>query len=335
MKKTGLAGELLFILLLSGCAQGPDTLATGTPEKIEQEEQAEEAEADQAEEAEAEEEQAGQNEAAEEDPTEEEEEATPADDSLQTVEGAFVETIDCGYLGEGHGPESDVLYRISTEEESYFAEVYYDLSRPLNLDELPGYNVNAADAYQELKAKYPLSEYDYLICYSEYCEGGHSHHADSLVVDGDTICFHYDEVRSPEDGFAPDVMDGEIDMAAVPKAFFEGKKFRNLWQTDSLYMGGEEDPIDEDYIAVFRSGGFEYTKETYVYETEKGYRYVHVESMTVSWGSPQWKHMIRSYGEVETREEVAERAKANGAYEYVMYPGDSAVYTVSEFLGAK
>ena len=95
----------------------------------------------------------------------------------------------------------------------------------------------------------------------------------------------------------------------------------------SVYAQAETD----DYIAVLRGGVGEKTSETYVYETDKGYKYINVTSTTVSWGSPQWNHEVKKTGTVSSKEEVVEIAKKHGADSCVTYPGSFDPYPIEDF----
>ncbi len=97
------------------------------------------------------------------------------------------------------------------------------------------------------------------------------------------------------------------------------------------YMNQAGGNVPDDYIAVLRGGVGEKTSETYVYETDKGYKYINVTSTTVSWGSPQWNHEVKKTGTVSSKEEVVEIAKKHGADSCVTYPGSFDPYPIEDF----
>ncbi len=97
------------------------------------------------------------------------------------------------------------------------------------------------------------------------------------------------------------------------------------------YMNQAGGNVPDDYIAVLRGGVGEKTSETYVYETDKGYKYINVTSTTVSWGSPQWNHAVEKIGTVSSKEEVVEIAKRHGADSCVTYPGSFDPYPIEDF----
>lgn len=158
----------------------------------------------------------------------------PADSGEQVVEGAYVYSFKCGYLSGNHVPEQYTMYLITNEEEIDYAETHLGMGVPENEEELYRFDRDLADEFQKMKEAYPISDYNYLLYYTEYSQGGHSHHADSVVYDGDRIYFHYDKQISPEGEVGTDVMDGDFDMAAIPKTFFEGKEFANTTRCGSV-----------------------------------------------------------------------------------------------------
>lgn len=95
----------------------------------------------------------------------------------------------------------------------------------------------------------------------------------------------------------------------------------------------DENGIPDGYYAIIHGGVGEMTHETYVYATDRGYRYVNVTSTTVSWGSPQWNHRVDKRGTADTREEIAKIAQKHGANGYVTYPYErNKTHTIEEFL---
>ena len=95
----------------------------------------------------------------------------------------------------------------------------------------------------------------------------------------------------------------------------------------------DRNTIDEKYFAVLHGGVGERTYETYVYKTDKGYKYVNVTSTTVSWGSPQWKHEVNKRGTASTREQIAEIAAKHGATGYCTYFKDyQNTHSIQEFI---
>ncbi len=99
------------------------------------------------------------------------------------------------------------------------------------------------------------------------------------------------------------------------------------------YMNQAGGDVPDGYIAVIRGGVGEKTSETYVYETDKGYKYINVTSTTVSWGSPQWDHEVEKTGTVSSKEEVVEIARKHGADSCVTYPGSFDPCPITDFTG--
>ena len=100
---------------------------------------------------------------------------------------------------------------------------------------------------------------------------------------------------------------------------------------DVAYLNEAGGVPEEGYMAVIHGGVGERTVETYVYETDKGYRYINVVSTTVSWGSPKWKHEVVKIGTAASKEELINQAKNHGADSFVTFPGDPDAHPVSEF----
>ena len=152
-----------------------------------------------------------------------------SDNTMNVVEGAYINSFASGYISQNEKPEPYNMYLITTEEEVEYAEDRLGMKAPEDEDELWAFSVNVAEAFQTMKDTYPISDYNYLLYYSEYSEGGHYHHSDSVIYDDEHINFHFDEVKSPKAGEpTPDMMDGNFDMAAIPKSFFDGKNFTNV-----------------------------------------------------------------------------------------------------------
>ncbi|MBR5421794.1 MAG: hypothetical protein IK115_11665 [Lachnospiraceae bacterium] len=89
---------------------------------------------------------------------------------------------------------------------------------------------------------------------------------------------------------------------------------------------------EDGYIAILHGGVGERTYETYVYEYFQGYKYINVESTTLSYGSTQWTHKVTRTGKLASRQEVLEQAEAHGAGSFVTFPEDTEAHPVEAFL---
>ena len=252
----------------------------------------------------------------------------------QIVEGAYVNSFSCGYLSGDLVPDQYTMYLVTNEEELAYAECYLGMQIPLNVDDFSGFNIGLAEEFQKMKEAYPISDYNYLLYYSEYSQGGHYHHSDSVVFNEDRIYFHYDEVRSPEGEVSTDVMEGDFDMAAVPKAFFEGKNFKNTKRYGILLTeeGTADNEVEEGWCAKFEYGNPDFVNETFVYFTEDGYKCVNAHNAYIL-GTSKWERWMDYYELVSTREEVLEAAKEHGSNGNVFYEGDDKMYEPEDFLG--
>ena len=93
--------------------------------------------------------------------------------------------------------------------------------------------------------------------------------------------------------------------------------------------------IEDGWIAVLSDGAGEVILETYVYETDGGYRYVNVTATTVSWGSAKWNRTIDGSGTAATRDEVVNAATEHGSAGFVRLPDDDTIYSTDDFISGK
>ncbi|MBR6094275.1 MAG: hypothetical protein IKP92_04530 [Lachnospiraceae bacterium] len=310
MKKRGIVFGLIMMLLMTGCTKNPVNIpantATGTSEIP------------------------NTNPSNSENPS-----SIFLEEGEQIAQGAVVFSHSCGYLGSDFVPDQYILYLISNEEELAYAEIYLGMAVPENVEEIIGFNNGLADAFQKMKEDYPITDYNYLLEYLEYSQGGHYHHADSVIYKEDKIYFHYDVVKEPEGEFGTDVMDGDLIMAAVPKTVFEGKKFVNVARYGiPLVADGEtiaaDNEVKEGYIAIFGNGNPDFVKETFVYKTEDGYKCLHSHSAYIL-GDAKWDRHIEFYRITPAKEGVIGAVQEFGSYDTVRYPGDEKYYKADDF----
>ncbi len=155
-----------------------------------------------------------------------------------------------------------------------------------------------------------------------------------LVIDEDMAEFVYYDRNSDREYKTANGGKGIGFYAAVPVDDIKSTRFDG-WEIPK--DGNEGDLIEEGYIAVFRSGMGPYdvgdeTHETYVYKTDKGYKYINTTSTKMDY--PFWiKHIITSSGEVSSKEEILEQAEQNSATNIVTLPGDDdTMYFVEKFM---
>lgn len=99
-----------------------------------------------------------------------------------------------------------------------------------------------------------------------------------------------------------------------------------------------ESGIINGWFCVFEDGAGEMMRQTYVYELSDGrYRFINVQSVTASWGSSKWKHVVKGTGTVDSREAIVEEAKKFQSCGFIMYAGDTVKkpHSVAEFLAKK
>lgn len=156
-------------------------------------------------------------------------------EEIFTDEDIYINSFNSDYLSQDKKPPDEMLF-IETDEQLSFAEDRYGLAVP---DDLPKsdewrYNRKAADAFQAMKASYPISDYSYAVCYDELNCGGYYLHADRLIRKGTLLYFGMDENSySPgEWDMVPQVMGGFCHMAAIPKNLFGNTVFENVVYPD-------------------------------------------------------------------------------------------------------
>lgn len=156
-------------------------------------------------------------------------------EEIFTDKDIYINSFNSDYLSQDKKPPDEMLF-IETDEQLSFAEDRYGLAVP---DDLPKsdewrYNRKVADAFQTMKASYPISDYSYAVCYNELNCGGYYLHADRLVRKGTLLYFGMDENSySPgEWDMVPQVMGGFCHMAAIPKNLFGNTVFENVIYPD-------------------------------------------------------------------------------------------------------
>ncbi|MBR6256415.1 MAG: hypothetical protein IKR23_03470 [Lachnospiraceae bacterium] len=100
---------------------------------------------------------------------------------------------------------------------------------------------------------------------------------------------------------------------------------------EMAYLNENGGQPGDGYVAVIHGGVGEKSYETYIYEKDKGYKYINVESTTVSWGAAQWNHEVTKIGLADTKEEVLGIAAKHGADSCVTFPGDNEAHPLSSF----
>ena len=93
----------------------------------------------------------------------------------------------------------------------------------------------------------------------------------------------------------------------------------------------------DECIAVFYGGGGEIHHITYIYKIDNGqsgysFNYVNITQTTKFWGSSEWNTKITEQGSIESKNDVFEVAKENGAYSFVKLPNSDKTYTIEEYM---
>lgn len=162
----------------------------------------------------------------------------------EVVKGTYIENINCGYLSVDPRPENGILYLVCDEEDIEMAETALGMKVPDNAEGQGSYVTSHIEAFQEMKSKYPIDEYNYLFSYSKYNCLGYDSHADEVIIrDGNQLLFHYDIDIAPGEGEAVcEAMDGEFKIAAIPKDIFITGSFYNVVRPSEMEI--EDDSKD-------------------------------------------------------------------------------------------
>lgn len=181
---------------------------------------------------------------------------------LFTDKDIYIYSFFCDYLSQDKKPPDGRILLIENDEQLAFAEDRYGLAVPEDLPKSDEwwYNKSVADAFQDIKANYPLDEYSYAVCYDETHSGGYYLHADKLVKIGGELYFGMDEESHTPPMYEeqPAVEGGFCHMAALPKGTFDGSEFTNVIFPDSNDF---EQDIDYRYGFVYDAGTAELYNE--------------------------------------------------------------------------
>lgn len=158
---------------------------------------------------------------------------------IYTTEDIYLKSFECGYISEYRKIRYATVI-IETKEQLDYAEEYYGLKNSDSAsDDHSDFVSPFASLFQEMKALYPLEEYNYVFSYDEVSSGGYYYHADKLEITEDAIRFLMDnESYAPKAGEDVScVMGGFAHMAAVPKEYMVGYTFGN-----AIYPGEKRPP---------------------------------------------------------------------------------------------
>ena len=162
---------------------------------------------------------------------------------------------------------------------------------------------------------------------------------DNVIISADIqITSEWGMVEEPtESTTSPEPTESRFDISVLKDYVILHSAELKDYVINVILGTGEDIQIDDieirdGYVAVLKGGLGELMRETYVYKTAIGYRYINATSTTESWGSTHWKTIVNSYGELDTKEEIVEVARENYSDEFVVYPGDSRAYTIDDFL---
>ena len=141
----------------------------------------------------------------------------------EKIEGSYADTFELCVGNLAQIAADDYLYYISTEEE--LTHILYNTGP-----------ISEEQEWEKLITDHPIEEYDYIVFCGKYAWDA-SHHVDYIEYDSDSndIRFHYDSWIEPEFRIVG-VQEWRIylDIAIVPKAFFDGKNISRLLSPQEL-----------------------------------------------------------------------------------------------------
>ena len=179
--------------------------------------------------------------------------------------------------------------------------------------------------------------YKVLITAGEFASGGYDIEITDIAYDGAEMTITVYETSPDPSDAVPAVMTYPccgVELSALPDEI--KVVTADGYELECLYLYLDATEICEGYFAVIEDGSGEIMQKTYVYELSDGtYSYTNVTATTTSWGASTWQEVVNGKGKADTRDDVVKAAEDFGSAGFVMYPGDSAVYTLEEFLAAK
>ncbi|MCR4586413.1 MAG: hypothetical protein K5686_11900 [Lachnospiraceae bacterium] len=244
------------------------------------------------------------------------------------------DTPDDDVLTEYDGADENIESAVYDIEKIYTDDLFKEI---IEGDETPvfvGYGLGGESGYVTASSTDPEVINGFIEAFREVTVKSidHNPESDMYVADGgEDIAF------GMEDGRQFNIaLDGRI-WIHTDAAVFELDNTGRLSEMcvmmqEVAYMNQAGGDVPDDYIAVIRGGAGESSSETYVYETDKGYKYINVTSTSVSWGSPQQDHVIDKTGTAASKKEVVEIAGKHGADSFVTYPGSPDPYPIEDFL---
>ena len=184
--------------------------------------------------------------------------------------------------------------------------------------------------FENNESKLPYTIY---IAAGEFSTGGYDIEIVDVQYDGSELVIVVKET-------SPGPMDSVTEAFTYPSCTIslsmlpESVKVIDLSGDEFQCLGSQaaDAEIEDGWIAVLSDGAGEVIFETYVYETDDGYRYVNVTATTISWGSAKWDRVINGSGNADTRDDVVTAATEHGSAGFVRLPDDDTVYSIDDFI---
>ncbi|MCR5616633.1 MAG: protease complex subunit PrcB family protein [Saccharofermentans sp.] len=196
--------------------------------------------------------------------------------------------------------------------------------------------VSGKRGYYVIQDKTDKLPYKICIAAGKFTTGGHDIKVTDIQFDGSKLTVTVMETSpAPEDvvteAFTYPCCALETDK--LPETISVVTQKGDAFERIDTQLDGSE--IDKGWFCVFEDGAGEMMRQTYVYELPDGrYKFINVQSVTASWGSSKWKHVVKGTGTVDSREAIVEEAKKFKSCGFIMYAGDTVKkpHSVAEFL---
>ncbi|MBR3277495.1 MAG: protease complex subunit PrcB family protein [Lachnospiraceae bacterium] len=201
----------------------------------------------------------------------------------------------------------------------------------------------------------PDAPYYFIICSGQKSTGGHGISIVDLGMYGDKLYIVAEETSPAPDEMVTEAFEYPycvLELDKLPKSyevintggiyfpyiieFSDDEDTQNI-----LYDLNDEDDyqVPDGYCAVLNGGGGEIAYKTYVYYRngksgeQPYYEYIHVTSVTTSWGATTWRDRLDASGSKSTKEEIVETARQHGSGDFMTLPGDYRnAYSIDDFL---
>lgn len=156
---------------------------------------------------------------------------TTATNEWIDVEAVYVDTIRCAVSELPHLP--NYMYLITTEEELEYLEQKLNYNQANSVNDLQ----STTSVIYSLTENYLIEDYSFIFYYSTYGDSQFYHHSDAVQYNESlkSVQFHYDIMTTPPaSDYCDDTIVAYMDIAVVPKSFFDRGQIDNLLNTKEM-----------------------------------------------------------------------------------------------------